>query len=159
MPGKVFYRDDRRSHIVREPTFKELSVLKTDPGPRLVIAKGAVQGVNLDINIGITLRLEVHSILSGLIGFDETEFFSQPANIGPGGVVITSGNSDKNSFMLVVAANMPFGGVGVPPGAPVPPPNRAVLLARRSVGDPAGAVTNLKITSLPVDDIVASVLT
>ena len=158
MPGKLFYLDDRRAHIVTERDFKELSVLQTEPGPRLVVAKGTVQGVNVEINVGITLRLEVHGISSGLIGFDETEFFSQPANIGPGGVVITSGNSDKNSFMLVVAANMPFGGVGVPPGAPLPPPNRAVFLARRSVGDPAGAVTNLKIISLPVDEIVATVL-
>lgn len=159
MPGKLFYLDDRRDHIVTERDFREFSVLETEPGPRLVVAKGTVRGVNVDINVGIRLRLEVHSILSGLIGFDETEFFTQPANIGLGGVVITAGNSERNSFMLVVAANMPFGGVGVPPGAPVPPPNRAVFLARRTVGDPAGVVTNLKITSLPLDEIVATVLT
>jgi hypothetical protein len=158
MPRKVFYLDDRRAHSVFERDFREFSVLETEPGPRLVVAKGTVQGVNVDINVGIRLRLEVHSILSGLIGFDETEFFTQPANIGPGGVVVTAGNSERNSFMLVVAANMPFGGVGVSPGEPPPPPNRAVFLARRTVGDPAGVVTNLKIISLPVDEIVATVL-
>ena len=85
--------------------------------------------MNVEFNVGIRLRLEVHAMFSGLIGFDETEFFTEPANIGPGGVLVTSGNPDRNSFMLVVAANMPFeGGAG---SGPPPPPHREVLLARK----------------------------
>jgi len=158
MPGKLFYLEDRRAHIVTERDFTELSMLPTEPRPRLVVAKGTVQGVNVEFNVGIRLRLEVHAMFSGLIGFDETEFFTEPANIGPGVVLVTSGNPDRNSFMLVVAANMPFeGGAG---SGPPPPPHRAVLLARKeTASDGAGVVTNLKITSFPLDEIVATVLT
>ena len=96
-------------------------------------------------------------MFAGLVGFDETEFFTEPANIGPGGVLVTSGNPDRNSFMLVVAANLPFeGGAG---SGPPPPPHRAVLLARKESSDGAGIVSNVKITSFPLDEIVATVLT
>ena len=157
MPGKLFYLDDRRGHLVRESDFQELSMLPIEPGPHLVIAKGTVRGVNVQFNVGIGLRLEVHGMFAGLIAFDETEFFTEPANIGPGGVLVTSGNPDKNSFMLVVAANLPFeGGAG---SGPPPPPHRAVLLARKESSDGVGVVTNVKITSFPLDEIVATVLT
>jgi hypothetical protein len=157
MPGKLFYLDDQRTLIVNQRDFNELSVLPTEPGPRLVVAKGTVRGANVEFNVRIRLRLEVHAMLSGLIGFDETEFFTEPANIGPGGVLVTSGNPDTNSFMLVVAANMPFEGSGGL-GPPLPP-HRAVLLARKeTASNGAGLVTNLKITSFPLDEIVATVL-
>ena len=60
--------------------------------------------------------------------------------------------------MLVVAANMPFGGVGYSRHTCAAGESRGPLCAK-DVGDPAGVVTNLKITSLPLDDIVATVLT
>src|SRR5215204_4439316 len=148
MPGKLFYLDDRRSHIVTESGFKELSMLPTEPGPQLVVAKGTVRGVGI----------EVHGMVSGLIGFDETEFFTETTDIDPSGAAVTFGNPDTNSFMLVVAANIPFaGGAG---SGPPPLPHRAVLLARKETGsDGAGVVTNVKITLFPLDEIVATVLT
>ena len=39
MPGKLFYLEDRRAHIVTERDFTELSMLPTEPRPRLVVAK------------------------------------------------------------------------------------------------------------------------
>ena len=158
MPGKLFYLDDRRSHIVTESGFKELSMLPTEPGPQLVVAKGTVRGVGIEFNVQIRLRLEVHGMVSGLIGFDETEFFTETTDIDQSGAVVTFGNPDTNSFMLVVAANIPFaGGAG---SGPPPLPHRAVLLARKETGsDGAGVVTNVKITLFPLDEIVATVLT
>jgi hypothetical protein len=147
MPGKLFYLDDRRDHIVTERDYKELSMLPTEAGPRLVVAKGTVE--SREVLCRFRLRLEVHSILppdfgGGLIGFDETDFVGHPAS---------------NNFMLVVAAEMPHGGVGVLPGAPLPPPNRAVLHARReSLAVAEVLVTNVRITSFPLDEIVATVI-
>jgi hypothetical protein len=66
--------------------------------------------------------------------------------------------ADSNSFMLVVAAKIPSeGGAGSFPL----PPHRAVLLARKTSfpSIDAGAVTNVKITSYPLDEIDATVLT
>ena len=145
-------------HAVTEGAFKELSMLPIEPGPQLVVAKGTVRGEMVEFNVKIRLRLEVHGMFSGLMGFDETEFFTEPANFGPGGVLVASGNPDINSFMLVVAASLPFeGGAG---SGPPPPPHRAVLLARKeTASDGAGVVNNVKITSFPLDEIVATVLT
>src|SRR5688500_749089 len=53
MPGKLFYLDDRRHHIVTERDFKELSMLATEPGPQLVVAKGTVRGVGIEFNVRI----------------------------------------------------------------------------------------------------------
>jgi hypothetical protein len=158
MPGKLFYLEDRRHHLVNQRDFQQLAMLPTETGPQLVIAKGTVQGVSIEFNIDIVLRLEVHGMLTGLHGFDETEFFTETTDINQNGAVVTFGNPDRNSFMLVVAANIPpHGGAG---SGPPPPPHRAVLLARKDSGSRgAGVVTNLKITSFPLDEIVATVLT
>jgi hypothetical protein len=158
MPGKLFYLDDRRFHGITEPDFKELAMLPTQTGPQLVIAKGTVQGVSLEFNITIRLRLEVHGMLTGLHGFDETEYFTDTTDINSSGAVVTFGVPDKNSFMLVAAADIPpVGGAG---SGPPPPPHRAVLLARKeSISGGGGIVNNVKITSFPLDEIVATVLT
>jgi hypothetical protein len=155
MPGKLFYRSDRDLHVVREMDFQELSKLPIEPGPNLVIAKGTVGAIDVLFEVKIGLRLEVHGMFAGLIDFDETSFFTAPASLAGGGVLAEKCTPDTNSFMLVVAANLPFeGGAG---SGPPPPPHRAVPLARKeSFGDGLGVVTNVKITSFPFDEIIVA---
>ena len=106
--------------------------------------------------MAIRLRLDVLTTDSGLVGFDETVFFSErPMGIGSGGVLVPTGNPDGNTFALLVAATLPFkGGAG---SGPPPQPHRAVLLARTET-DGVGQLTNVKIAAYPFDEIVATVL-
>ena len=149
MSGKLFYLEDRRSpHYIFELEWQEICLLPLEPGPFLVIAKGTVRGIGADkINVGIYLRLEVHGMVSGLVGFDETEFNNEPLRL-----------PDINSFVLLVAANVPYeGGAG---SGQLPPPHRAVLMARigTRAPDTAGALSNIKIAAYPVDEIVATMV-
>jgi len=160
MPGKLFFLEDRRSHLVTDPQYQEISVLPVEYGPLLVVAKGTIRGVNVEFNVGIDLRLELHAMFSGLVGFDETEFFNEPANIGAGGTLISSGSADHDTFMLTLAATLPAEGGAGSKGAPVPPPHRAVLLAKKNTASGGtAALTNVKIFAIPMDEIVATVLT
>jgi hypothetical protein len=170
MVTKTYLLEDKRFHTVGSQDFVEICELPlgNEALSYMVMAKGDIERLSADTDTGtrsFTIRLDVLSKFSVLLGRDEEEFtFDEVAGAGirfnpP--FVQFSHSVISGHISLMVAADVPGkGGVSVSAtGEPVgPPPPRAILSARGGPDTPGASLTNVRNVALPADEIVVQTI-
>jgi hypothetical protein len=142
MPSKLFAFTDPDNHFLgATDDFVEVSRLHLVPGSYLVQAKGLVSGPGALA----ALKLEVTGFFGEVVASQQSLYVA----------------SSSQTFILAVAANVPFEGGAGSEGTPVPPGAAAILAVRPSgpsLATPGHSVgiVDITITALSVDEIVST---
>jgi hypothetical protein len=111
-----------------------------------------VSTAGVEANLPIRLRLELFRIHDQTPrATDETELPTDPQ-----GPPTPPGSTERGTFSLIAAAEMPpvrWHGINLEPFTP--PPHRAVLSAMQP-GDGGGELTNVKIAALRLEELPAA---
>jgi hypothetical protein len=146
MPTKVSVLNDERAHHIWQDQHRELCQLAPLPaGPYLVLAKGDL----IAFRVSFAIRLDVFRLGHAVLATGETSF-ADPGSYGP------YTPTGFGTFALTVAASVPPEG-GAGSGLPPPPP-RVSLSARWKSGLGSGAIYNITIAAIRVDELVETTI-
>ncbi|AWK76406.1 hypothetical protein CBI38_33915 (plasmid) [Rhodococcus oxybenzonivorans] len=148
MPSKLRVLNDlTTSGPIDSTQFQRIAVLDLDAGhPLLVTATGTVEGVDLQFNSRVTIRLELRD---GSVAAARPE--SQTSFQAPASPVFAA----LETFSLIAASDAL---TPIPSGTAVLRPPRAVLSARKEGSSGAFAFRNIRIVALTVDEIVETTI-